>query len=94
MNLHEARKAIAAILEQIPESELPEPTRREDFSHEKYGTCYWFGSHGYYVGSCRDGKGNAIPSSFREDGLFDLFDREKMERLERAYWAEKAEATS
>lgn len=89
MNLSEAEKAIGAILDQIPAHLLPQPSRVESARHDEYGDCHWFGSHGYYVGSCRDGKGNSIPDNHRRSAVNDLFERETMQRLEDKFWADK-----
>lgn len=93
MNLHEAGVAIRAILDEIPDHLLPRPTKTDQYRHEEYGTCHWFGGHGYYLGSCRDGKGNPIPNDFRLSGISALFELETMQRLESAFWNEKAEVS-
>lgn len=84
MKLHEARAAIAAIVEAIPDGELPKPSKVEGADTER--PCVWFGSHGFHVGSGKRG-GEPHPVDWhRSTAIQDLFDREAAQRYERDWW--------
>lgn len=91
LTLAEAHEAISAILARIPDHLLPQPRiEKGDRFDSKYGDTHWFGGHGYYVGSCRDGKGDPIPNNFRRTATSYAFEQESMQRREDEHWAARA----
>jgi hypothetical protein len=92
LTLAEARQAIEAIMDRIPQKALPKISRVEPAT-DKYGPCVWFDarSHGFHIGS---GKKNGEPHPIdwhRSTAITDLFDREAALRYEAKWWEDLAE---
>jgi hypothetical protein len=80
VNIKEAQTAIAAILEAIPDDELPEFDRVE---HRDDGTVIvWWGSHGSHLGSSMSG-GVRDPLAYRRRGAWAAIEAEMTHRADR-----------
>jgi hypothetical protein len=79
LTAHEAAEMIRAILDRIPDAQLPEARMEGDVA--------WFGSHGYHIGSATI-NGKPGPANHRRSGISDLFAREAAHRLEVEHWSE------
>lgn len=80
MNIREAQDAIKAILEQIPDEELPDFDRVEI---SRDGTpVAWWGGHGHHLGSAKQG-GKRRPLNYREHGAWDAIEGEMVYRADK-----------
>lgn len=81
VTLKQARMVIEGILAVLPDKALPKPDKVET---EADGvTVVWFGSHGHYLGSSRNGWGEHIPGgSYRLAGSYDALTAERVRRLD------------
>lgn len=84
MTPHQAKVAIAAILESLADSQLPKSSRIED-PNGQGGKTVWFGSTGWYIGST---KVNGVPArgDYRTYAIEELLQRETVHRTEQALW--------
>ena len=89
MNIREARTAIEAILESIPDSELPQFDKIEQ--DEEYGPTVWWSSHGYHIASTRDANGQPNPWGYRSSGAWHAIEQEMVARASARYFAEGGE---
>lgn len=89
MNIKEAQAAIAAILDSIPDSDLPKPDRIDQDAD--YGPTVWWGGHGYHIASPRNGKGEPNPESYRRDAAWQPIEMEIVYRASKAYFANGGE---
>ena len=82
MNISEARAAIEAILEAIPDDDLPEFDRVEIEADNR--VCVWWGGHGHVLGTAkRDGKRR--PLNYRENGSWAAIESEMTHRTDRRF---------
>lgn len=81
MNILEARAAIEAILEAIPDDELPEFDKVEVREDE---TLVWWGGSGRVLGSARSG-GQRDPLIYRRNASWDAIQLEMTHRADRRY---------
>lgn len=92
LTLAQAREAIEAIMERVPDKALPKISKVEP-ARDGYGPCVWFNarSHGFYIGSGkRDGKPHPV-DWHRRTAITDLFDREAAQRYEAKWWQDLAD---
>lgn len=89
MNIKEARKAIAAILDSIPDSALPVPDKVEQDGD--YGPIVWWGGHGHHIASTRNGKGEPNPEGYRNSATWQPIEMEMVYRASKAYFANGGE---
>lgn len=80
MNVNAARQAIEAILDAIPDSELPEFERVEMRGDDM--PCVWFGGTGRHLGSAKRG-GQRDPSVYRQDASWKAIEMEMTYRADR-----------
>lgn len=84
MNIKEARAAIEAILDAIPDSELPKFDKIEP--DEKYGAVAWWGGHGYHLGSAKR-NGKRDPENYRRGASWSAIEQEMVYRADLKYLA-------
>lgn len=82
MNIKDAQTAIIAILEAIPDSELPEFDKVEE--REDGTTVVWWGGQGQYLGSAKSG-GVRDPLSYRRGGAWNAIQSEMTHRADRKF---------
>lgn len=86
MNRTQAATAIAAILESLDDKHLPKPSSVEET--EERTPIVWFDSHGFHLGSTRDGFGAKV-GDYRKRGIAQMMQMERVHRLEAAHCAER-----
>ncbi len=79
MNIVEARAAIEAILEAIPDNELPDFDKVEVRENE---ICVWWGGSGRFLGSARSG-GVRDPLVYRHNASWEAVQMEMTCRADR-----------
>lgn len=83
MNIKQARAAIEAILEAIPDSELPDFDKVE-IDNRRGETLVWWGGSGRVLGSAtRNGERN--PIQYRESGSWNAIQSEMTYRADRRF---------
>lgn len=92
MTRKQAAVAIAAILESLDDGQLPKPTKVE--KSDDGLDIVWFGGHGFHLGSTRNGWGEALIGNYRRRGIAEMFDMERVHRMEAAACAERDSAAS
>ena len=80
MNIKEARDAIEAILESIPDNQLPEFDRVE--LDDRGGVTVWWGGSGRCLGSAKSG-GQRDPSVYRRNASWDAIQMEMTHRADK-----------
>lgn len=83
MNIKEARAAIEAILEAIPDEELPEFDRVE-VDTARGETLVWWGGNGRILGTARS-SGKRDPLVYRRDGSWNAIQSEMTYRADRRF---------
>jgi hypothetical protein len=83
MNMQEARVAIEAILDAIPDHALPEAR----IDRRGKDAVAQFGGLGYFLGTAKRG-GELDPTIHRSHGIDDLFNRETVARIDAQYVAD------
>lgn len=89
MTPKQAATAIAAILESLEDKQLPKPDKVEQ-KDDGATPVVWFGGHGYHLGSTRNGWGEALVGNYRRDGISQMFEMERVHRMEAKVCAERA----
>ena len=84
MNIREAQAAIGAILDAIPDDELPKPDKVEH--DDEYGPTIWWGSHGYHIASTRTGYDEPNPIAYRRDATWKPIEMEMVYRASKEYF--------
>ena len=79
MNIKQARAAIEAILEAIPDSELPKFDKVE---HRDGTVIVWWGSQGSHLGTAKS-NGERDPLTYRRRGSWDAIEMEMTYRADR-----------
>lgn len=84
MNYSEAEAAIIAILADVHDDALPEPSQVESRPGEQFGPTIWFGGKGYVAGSARDGNGASLTGTDhrRKDAAYEAMCLERVHRTE------------
>lgn len=82
MNVKQARAAIEAILDAVPDSALPKFDKVE--VRDDGQTVVWWGSHGYHLGSAtRNGVRN--PENYRDRASWEAIEHEAVRRADRRF---------